>query len=82
VWIKLAPAALPELRASILDAYARRYCHANPGFAAVDVYATVQRLTTDNLDLHRGTRTHLLSFRNVNGEAHVTQMCLVPPAFS
>lgn len=82
IWVKINPTLLPELRASILTAYARRYCQAHPTITTVEVYATVQRITSDNLDLHRGTRLRLLRFNNCHGNAVVTEMCLTPPIYS
>lgn len=85
IWMKLDPAALPELRERILARYARWYCrtHAAAAGEAVDVAvdAIVQRITLDNLDLHRGTRTRLLRFTSLAGEAEVTAMCLTPPDY-
>jgi hypothetical protein len=83
IWVKLHPTVLPRLRATILTRYARRYCQLRPfDGVTVDVHAVVGRLTTDNLDLHRITRTHLMSFRSARCEPLMTHMCLSPPAYS
>lgn len=76
IWVKVDPALLPEVRATILAGYARRFCQRYRAAATVEVYATIQRLTADNLDLQRGTRTLLLRFANHNGQALVTYMRL------
>ena len=82
IWVKLDADALPGLRATILTGYARWYCRTHPAIATVEVDVIVQRITPDNLDLHRGTRTRLMRFANEGGEAIVTEMCLAPPVYA
>jgi hypothetical protein len=79
LWVKLDPDALPELRATTLTRYAGWYCRTHPTTGSVDVQAIVQRIASDNLDLHRGTRMPVMRFTNRDGTAHVTEMTLVPP---
>jgi hypothetical protein len=85
IWMQLDPAALPELRESILVRYARWYCQTHPAPpdepTEVVVDAVVARITPDNLDLRRSTRTELLRFVNRAGAAEVTGMCLTPPEY-
>jgi len=82
LWMKVAPDALPTLRATILTRYARRYCRAHPTEqTTLEAYAIVQRITTDNLDLQCGARRLLLRFTNQHGTAVVTEMCLTPPVY-
>ena len=82
LWVKLDPDALPELRTTTLTRYAGWYCRTHPAMGSVDVQAIVQRITSDNLDLHRGIRMPLLRFTNRGGTAQVTEMCLVPPVIA
>lgn len=80
IWVQLDPDRLPALRATILTRYARVYCRTHPTPAAREVHAIVQRLTPDNLDLHRGEHRPLMRFSNENGATDVTGMLLTPRA--
>jgi hypothetical protein len=81
LWVRLNPAALPELRARILDGYARRYAEAHPEDATIEVDARVRRVTLDNLDLRRETRTQLMRFTIRDGSTSMSMACLTPPAY-
>jgi len=80
IWVQLDPDRLPELRASILTRYAHLYCREHPTRASREVQAIVQRVTPDNLDLHRGEQRPLMRFSNEDGATAVTDMLLTPPA--
>ena len=82
LWIAIDPKQLPELRASILERYARRFCALNPTVRSVEVRATVGRLTADNFDLHRATRTRLVAFTNSRGRPLMRSMVVDPPAYT
>jgi hypothetical protein len=82
LWIAIEPKFLPELRASILERYARRFCAANPAVEEVEVRAIVRRLTADNFDLHRATSTELVHFTNAGGRPHIRAMTLDTPAYT
>ena len=82
LWLRLDPARLPELRAGILTRYARRYLARHPEATDVEVTATVSRLTPDNLDLHRSTRTRLMRFRRDGDEPRMLEWSLEPPAYT
>ena len=81
LWVRIDPASLPELRAGILHRYARRYARLHPADATIEVAARVRRVTWDNLDLHRETRTNLLRFTVRKGLADVSLACVTPPAY-
>lgn len=80
LWISIDPRWLPSLRASILERYARRFCMANPDVRHVEVRAIVGRLTPDNLDMHRATRTNLVRFTNAGGRPLLGAIGADPPA--
>jgi hypothetical protein len=80
LWIAIDPTWLSELRASILERYARRFCRANPEVHFVEVRAVVGRLTADNFDLHRATPFNLVRFANQDGRPSIAAMATEPPA--
>jgi hypothetical protein len=80
LWVRVDPAALPEIRSRMLAGYAREYARRHPADAEVDACAIVQRITPDNLDLQRGTPAPLLRFSVRGGESKVTLMALEPAA--
>ena len=82
LWIAIDPKLLPELRATILERYARRFCAANPTIEEVEVRAIVGRLTADNFDLRRATSTKLVQFQNAGGHPLMRAMAVDSPAYS
>ena len=82
LWISIDPKWLPRLRASILERYARRFCRANPDVRDVEVRAIVGRLTPDNLDMHRATRTNLVQFTNAGGRPLLRAIDADPPGWT
>lgn len=82
LWIAIDPKLLPELRATILERYARRFCAANPTVEHVEVRAIVGRLTPDNFDLHRATSTDLVEFTNSGGRPLMRAMAVDSPAYT
>ena len=69
VWLQMGPEALATVREAILARYAARYARSHPNAGTIEAFATVQRVTADNLDLARGERRFLMRFRCRDGVA-------------
>ena len=69
VWLQMSPEALATVREAILARYAARYARSHPNAGTIEAFATVQRVTADNLDLARGERRFLMRFRCRDGTA-------------
>jgi len=76
LWTKLDPAALSELRASILTRYAARYVRCSDVDAEVEVHATIRRITGNGVA--RGTRALLMRFENRSGSASAIETHILP----
>lgn len=71
VWLQMDPKALAAVRRTILSRYAARYARSHPNTGTIDVWAIVQRVVPDNLDLARGERRFLMRFSCRDGVATV-----------
>ncbi|HUE97458.1 MAG TPA: hypothetical protein VMN39_12415, partial [Longimicrobiaceae bacterium] len=76
VWLQLEEAQLETLKRTLLERHARRLARLRPDAGTIDVYAIVQRVTSDNLRLERGERRHLARFDCRGGRAAVIQPLL------
>ncbi|MEJ2541675.1 MAG: hypothetical protein P8188_17205 [Gemmatimonadota bacterium] len=79
VWLQLEPEDLQELRASLMTRHAQRFARRYPEACTVEVHATTQRVTSDNLGLRRGRRFLFMRFSCDNGEAVMEFMADGPP---
>lgn len=69
VWLRLDERGSAALRSALLARHARRFARRHPDSGTVEVYATTQRVTSDNLDLRRGERSLMMRFTCDDGDA-------------
>jgi len=81
LWRTIDPSRLGQLRHTIFQRYARRYCHNNRETSIIEVFVTVQRVTSDNLSLNRGIRRLMMRFACQDGKHILYYNCLTPERF-
>jgi len=81
IWRTIDPARLSDLRRTIFTRYARRYCKNHKDMGLIEVYATVQRVTSDNLSLSRGVRRLIMRFACRDCKPVLDYICLTPELF-
>ena len=82
LWRTIDPSRLSELRRTIFTRYARRYCQNHREEGVIEVYVTVQRITSDNLNLNRGVRRLMMRFACRKGSPILYYICLTPELFN
>lgn len=71
IWLQIDGDHLAALRRSLLVRHARRYARLHPDAGTIEVYAILQRITSDNLTLCRGERRLLMRFTCRGGRAQL-----------
>jgi hypothetical protein len=80
-WLNIAdlePSQLKDRRQSIYTRYIQRYCQEHTVIGTIEVYATVQWVTADNLDLSQGVRKLMARFTSKDG-LPVVDYCQLSP---
>ena len=62
-WTRVASTRAGALTTTLYTRYAARYCRSHAQTGRIEAYATVQRITAENLNLGRGRRELLMQFQ-------------------
>jgi hypothetical protein len=76
MWMKVPRRRLPDLQRSLFARYAQRFCRTCGDTGRIEVVASVQRTTGDNLDLRRPDRRPFVTFTCRDGTPDLRQMRL------
>ncbi len=69
IWLQMDREMRRAVRHSLLVRHAARFARAHPDAGEIEVFAIVQRITSDNLQLTRGERRPLMRFTCTGGRA-------------